>query len=165
MLATIASAAPVVVPPTLRDVTGAPVDVAALAGRGHLVFVTVKAASCPVCRTQLQRLGRLLPHLRACGASFVVLAPGPDADVAEIARATAFPYPFVADGAVALASAAGFAAGDAELVPGFFAVDAARRVVWEQRGRSGASFGDVELLTYLGCKAPTGPDLLAHVNS
>ena len=160
-----ASAVPAIVPPTLHDVHGAAVDVAALAGRGHLVFVTVKATWCPVCRLQLQRLGRLLPHLRACGASFVVLVPGSDDAVAAVARETSFPYPFVAEGAVALASAAGFAAGDAELVPGFFAVDAARRVVWEQRGRSGASFGDGELLAYLGCKAPSGPDLLARVGS
>jgi hypothetical protein len=50
--------------------------------------------------------------------------PDPTPTVAESRARRPFPYPFVADGAVALASAAGFAAGDAELVPGFFAVDA-----------------------------------------
>ena len=158
-----AAAPPAVVPATLRDVTGAPVDVGARAGRGHLVFVTVKATWCPVCRAQLERLGRLLPHLRACGADFIVLVPGTDDAVAALARDTRFPYPFVADGAVALAATVGFAAGADELMPGFFAVNAAREVVWEQRGRAPGAFGDADLLRYLGCKGPNGPDLLARL--
>jgi peroxiredoxin len=157
-----AAAAPVVVPPTLRDVRGADVDVAGLAGRSRLVFVTVKTSACPVCRAQLQRLGRLLPSLRACGTTFVVLASGSDEVVSALARATSFPYPFVADGAADLAAAAGFAADGGELVPGFFAVNAAREVVWEQRGRAANAFGDGALLAYLGCKGPSGPDLLAR---
>ena len=155
------AAAPAVVPATLHDVRGDLVDVAALASRERLVFVTVKATSCPVCRTQLERLGRLLPHLRACGATFVVLVPGPNDAVAAIARETSFPYPFVADDAVPIAAAAGFAAGNGELVPGFFTVDAARSVVWQQRGRGAGAFGDGELMAHLGCKAPSESDLLA----
>lgn len=157
----IGRAAPVV-PPVLRDVTGAPVDVAALAKQGRLVFVTVKATWCPVCRVQLERLRRLLPHLRACGATFVVLVPGANEAVAAVARETHFPYPFVAEGAVAIAAAAGFAADAAELVPGFFVVDAAREKVWAQRGRGAGAFGDAELLAHLGCRGPSTPDLLAH---
>jgi hypothetical protein len=42
-----------------------------------------------------------------------------------------------------------------------FAVDEKRRVVWEQRGRGAGSFGDGELVAWLGCKGPEGPDLLA----
>jgi len=162
LLVTPAFADPVVVPPVLHDVTGAAVDVARLAREGHLVFVTVKAAWCPVCRAQLQRLGRLLPRLRACGASFVVLVPGTTDTVAALARDSSFPYPFVSDGAVALAAAAGFGMGPDELVPGFFAVDARRAIVWEQRGRSAGAFGDAELLRVLGCGAPGAADLLAR---
>lgn len=150
-----------VVPATLHDVQGGVVDVAALASRERLVFVTVKATWCPVCRTQLQRLGRLLPHLRACGVTFVVLVPGANDVVAAIARATSFPYPFVAENARALAATAGLAADGDELVPGFFVVDAARTVVWEQRGRGAGAFGDGELMAHLGCKVPSAPDLLA----
>jgi peroxiredoxin len=156
-----APAAPAVVPATLHDVQGAVVDVASLASRERLVFVTVKATWCPVCRTQLQRLGRLLPHLRACGVTFVVLVPGANDAVAAIARETSFPYPFVAENAEVLAATAGLAAGDGELVPGFFVVDGARTVVWEQRGRGAGAFGDGELMAHLGCKAPGSPDLLA----
>lgn len=159
--ATFVYAAPAAVPATLHDVQGAVVDVAALASRERLVFVTVKATWCPVCRTQLQRLGRLLPHLRACGATFVVLVPGANEAVAAIARETSFPYPFVAENAQALAATAGLAAEGGELVPGFFAVDASRAVVWEQRGRGAGAFGDGELMAHLGCKAPSTPELLA----
>src|SRR5690606_36425740 len=113
----------------------------------------------PVCRTQLARLGRMLPRLRACGATFVVLVPGDDDAAAAVARQTGFPYPFVAAGALDLAAAAGFAADGDELVPGFFAVDADRAVVWRQRGRGAGAYGDGELLAHLGCAAPSGPDL------
>ncbi len=152
-----------VVPSELRDVHGAVVDVAGLARRDRLVFVTVKATGCPVCRTQLQRLGRLLPHLRACGVTFVVLVPGANEAAAAVARDTSFPYPFVAEGAEALAAGAGFAGGPGELVPGFFAVDEALTVVWEQRGRGAGAYGDGELMAHLGCKAPSQPDVLAAV--
>lgn len=155
------AAAPAVVPATLRDVRGDVVDVAALASRERLVFVTVKATWCPVCRTQLQRLGRLLPQLRACGLTFVVLVPGTNDAVAAVARETSFPYPFVADDALPIAAAAGFAAEGGELVPGFFTVDAARAVVWQQRGRGAGAFGDGELMAHLGCKVPSASDLLA----
>jgi peroxiredoxin len=158
----IAEGAPVVVPSELRDVTGAAIDVAALASERRLVFVTVKATWCPVCRVQLQRLSRLLPRLRACDASFVVLVPGETEAVAALARDTSFPYPFVAERAVALAAAAGFASTADELVPGFFAVDRTRAIVWEQRGRGAGSYGDAELLTYLGCGGPADPDLMAR---
>ena len=147
-----ASAATTVVPATSRDVSGASVDVAQIARRNHLVFVIMKAAWCPLCRAQLARLGRLLPRLKACGASFVVLAPGTTDAVAALARDTSFPYPFVAEGAVALAAAAGFATSADTLVPGFFAADGAGAVVWEQRGRGASSFGDGALLAWLGCK-------------
>lgn len=147
------------VPPTLVDVGGTRVDVAALAARSHLVFVTVKATWCPVCREQLRRLGRALPRLRACGATFVVLVPGTREAVATLAHDTSFPYPFVADEARAIAGAAGFAGDDAELVPGLFAVDAARAVTWRQRGRADGAYGDGALAAWLGCPA-AGPDLL-----
>lgn len=147
------------VPPTLVDVGGVRVDVGALAASSHLVFVTVKAAWCPVCREQLRRLGRALPRLRACGATFVVLVPGTRDAAAAFARDTSFPYPFVAEGVRAVADAAGFGGDGDELVPGFFAVDAARAVTWRQRGRADGAYGDAELAAWLGCP-PAGPDLL-----
>ena len=52
-----------------------------------------------------------------------------------------------------------------QLVPAFFAVNGAREIVWEQRGRADGAFGDRELLSYLGCKGPSEPDLRAGVSA
>src|SRR5262245_22008231 len=112
-----ADAAPAVVPATLRDVDGDVVDVAGLASRHHLVVVTVKAAWCPVCREQLARLRRELPRLRSCGATFIVLGPGPRDALRGVARETGFPYPFVADEDLALARAADLVLAPDQLVP------------------------------------------------
>ena len=158
-------AGPAVVPPRLRDVHGGLVEVAALAAQHRLVFVTVKATWCPVCRQQLQRLARLLPELHACNVHFVVLVPGSNEAVATIARETSLPFPFVLDNRGGVAAAAGFAATPDELVPGFFVVNAARQVVWQQRGRADGAYGDAALLDYLGCEVPDrGPDILARLN-
>lgn len=148
------------VPATLTDVAGAVVDVRGLAARSRLVFVTVKAAWCPVCRMQLLRLARASARFRACGVTFVVLAPGTRDVVAALAADAGFSYPFVADEAGAIAGVAGLAGDGNQLVPGFFVVDAAGAVAWTQRGRSDGAFGDAELASYLGCKG-AGPDLLA----
>jgi hypothetical protein len=90
--------------------------------------------------------------------------PGSDDAVAEVARDTSFPYPFVAADAESIARSAGFSMAPGELVPGFFAVDARLAVVWEQRGRSDGRYGDDELFAYLGCARPTTPDLLASAS-
>jgi peroxiredoxin len=152
-----------VVPDVMRDVEGREVEVVGLARDRHLVFVTLKATSCPICRVQLQRLGRLVGHFRACGASFVVLAPGSAAALTSVARATGFPYPFVSDPTLAIATAAGFAMPPDQLVPGFFVVNAAREIVWTQRGRGEGAYGEAELAAHLGCPLPKEGDLLAGI--
>jgi peroxiredoxin len=161
-VATPLRAAPFVLPATLTDVRGAPVDVAALAAAHRLFVVTLKATWCPVCQEQLRRLGRLLPRLRACGASFIVLAPGPAAALAAIARDTSFPYPFVADEGLVLARAAGLALDDDEIAPAIVGVDATRAIDWVQRGRGAGAFGDGALLAHLGCGKPDGRDQIAR---
>ena len=150
------------IPPRLTDVRGAEIDVAGLAARQTLIFVTLKTATCPVCHEQIRRLAALQARLRACGASFIVLAPGPADALRQVAARTGFPYPFVEDVGLALARGAGLAVGPAEIMPGFFHVNAEREIVWTQRGRSAARFGDGELLGYLRCGAPAG-DLVAQL--
>jgi peroxiredoxin len=134
-------------------VNGHAVDVAELASRHHLVVVTVKAAWCPVCREQLARLRRELPRLRSCGATFIVLGPGPRDALRGVARETGFPYPFVADEDLALARAADLVLAPDQLVPAVFAVNDRREIVWVERGRSGAAFSDEALFTRLACPA------------
>ena len=151
LIAPPAFAATAAVPARLTDVFGADVDVAAIAARTTLIFVTMKTPTCPVCSEQLRRLGALNERLRACGASFIVLAPGPADALRRVAASSGFPYPFVADVDLAVARAAELAVGPAEIMPGFFHVDQNRRIVWTQRGRSAGAFGDGELVAHLRC--------------
>jgi peroxiredoxin len=144
----------VAIPETLQDVRGGTVDVRALAAHRRLVVVTVKAPSCPVCRTQLERLRRDLPRLQSCGATFIVLAPGPARELEELANATGFPFPFVEDRGLELGRAADFVLGPGQLVPGAFGVNEQREIVWADRGRSGMRFTDDALFEYLECPPP-----------
>ena len=141
-----------VLPETLTDVDGERVDVAKLAAQGRLVVVTLKATWCPVCQEQLVRLRKLLPRLRSCGASFIVLAPGPTDALRQIARDTGFPFPFVEDRDLAIARAADLVLADDQIVPAILVLDEARHVEWRQRGRSGVYYGDGELLDVLDCE-------------
>lgn len=157
-LAGLASAdAPVTLPATLTDVYDQSVDVAALASRHRLVVVTLKEPACPVCRHQLERLRRALPRLRSCGATFVVVAPGPRDALRAAAEATGFPYPFVEDRDLALARAADLVLAPGQIVPAILVANARREVVWSARGRNPTSFNDPALLAELGCP----PDRMA----
>lgn len=140
-----------VVPAELRDVRGERVDVAALASHDRLVFVTLKATWCGVCRQQLVRLRAQLARLRGCGATFIVLSPGPRDALRKIADASDFPYPFVEDEGLALARSVDLVLAPDQIEPALFAVNERREIVWMQRGRSGVSFGDEALLEHLDC--------------
>lgn len=138
-------------PTALVAVDGATVDVATLASTQRLFFVTMKATWCPVCQTQLRRMTALLPRLRSCGATFVVLSPGPRADLQRIAGETAFPFPFVEDVGLAVARGASLQLAPDQIEPALFEVDAQGQIVWLQRGRAGNAFGDAALLERLDC--------------
>jgi peroxiredoxin len=144
----------VAMPETLRDVRGETIDVGALAARRRLIVVTVKAPACPVCRAQLERLRRALPRLQSCGATFIVLAPGPAKDLEELANVTAFPFPFVEDRDLELGRAADLVLAPGQLVPGVFGVNERREIVWVDRGRSEMRFSDEALFDYLECPPP-----------
>ncbi len=141
----------VVLPETLEDARGKTIDVARLAQTHALFVVTLKATRCPVCQRQLVRLRQLLPRLRSCGATFIVLSPPPARDLLAIQESTGFPYPFVVDADLGLARAAGLLLPPDQIEPAILAVDETRAIVWTQRGRSAAYFGDEELLAYLKC--------------
>ena len=140
-------------PPSLVDVGGATVDLAGLARSRKLFLVTLKSTSCPVCRAQLARLIQQLPRLRSCDATFVVLSPGPASEIEAVRKESGFPFPFVEDQGLELASSLGLRLSPTEMTPAIFAVDANLEIVWMQQGRSGLYFGDPELLEYLDCAA------------
>lgn len=140
-----------VFPKTSTDIDGNPIDVAALAATGKLVVVTLKATWCPVCQEQLVRLRKLLPRFQSCGASFIVLAPGPTEELRQIAHDSRFPYPFIEDHDLAIARAADLVLAADQIAPAIFMLDEQRGIAWLQRGRSGVYYGDGELLDRLGC--------------
>ena len=144
-------------PAVLDDVYGKRIDVAELAAKHRLVVVTLKATWCPVCRAQLERLRTALPRLRSCGATFIVLAPGPRDALRAVADATGFPYPFVEDRDLAIARAADLVLAPDEIVPAILVANARREIVWMERGRNPTSFNDPALLAELGCP----PDRMA----
>lgn len=143
------------IPARLADVTGAVVDVTALAKDKRVFFVTLKATWCPVCQVQLQRLNEKLGRLRSCDATFVVLSPGPRDDLLKIAERNAFPYPFVEDVDLAIARAAGLQLAADQIEPAIFEVDGSGAIVWIARGRSARQFNDEALLARLQCAMQT----------
>ena len=143
-------------PTTLTDLRGRPVDVAALAAAHRVFVITLKATWCPVCQEQLGRLRALLPRLRSCGATFLVLAPGPADALRRIQQDTAFPYPFIEDRDLAIARALGLALDATQILPAILEVDRTGVVLWAERGRSGAAFNDDALLARLACPALRG---------
>ena len=86
-----------VLPPELVDLEGQTIDLLKLAQKKRLFFVTLKATWCAVCANQLIRLAKLKTRLNNCGATFVVLAPGPRKELKAIKKRTGFHYPFVED--------------------------------------------------------------------
>lgn len=139
------------VPTALAGVDGTTVDVASLASSQRVFVVTLKATWCPVCQVQLRRLTAMLPRLRSCGATFVVLAPGPRAELVRIAEQTAFPYPFVEDVGLSVARGVSLQLAADQIEPAIFEVDRQGEVVWLQRGRADGAFGDAALLERLDC--------------
>jgi peroxiredoxin len=146
-----AQPAPTALPVRMVDVQGRTVDVAALTRDSRVFVLTLKTTQCPVCREQLVRLRKLLPRLRGCGASFVVLAPGERSAVAAVAEESGFPFPFVADTDRRLARGAGLVRVSHEMEPAILELNAEGRVIWERRGRAAGDFSDPALLERLAC--------------
>ena len=115
-------------------------------------MVTLKATWCPVCAQQLVRLERLRPGLENCGATFLVLSPGPGAGIRAVREATGFSARYLEDRDLAIARSLGLQLAPDQITPGLFAIDASLRIAWEQRGRDGAHYGDGQLQEFLGCE-------------
>jgi len=81
-----------------------------------------------------------------------VLAPGPAERLRALRDATHFGGRWVEDVDQSLGAALDLVLGPGELVPAILEIDAHGRVIWQQRGRSGASFGDGALRKRLNCE-------------
>ena len=140
-----------ILPATLQDIDGRKVDLAAMAQRRRVVFVTLKAPRCPVCSRQLSRLRTMQSRLSQCGASFVVLAPGPRKEISEVRRLTGFEARYVEDVGLKLARGLGLQLAEGQIQPAIFSIDRRLRITWMQEGRSGRYYGDRALLRQLDC--------------
>lgn len=138
-------------PAEVTTIDGASLDLSALALETTIVVVTVKEPSCPVCRQQLERIRRRRAELAECGVSFLVLGPGPAAELARLREATGFDHPFIADDELRIARELGLVLGPGELVPAILMLDPDLRVGWMQRGRSSRFFGDSALVEKVRC--------------
>jgi len=139
-------------PAQLQSIDGQTLDIDKLATEHNLVVITLKATWCPVCQTQLERVKQLLPELRACEVTFVVLAPGPAEELAQIRERTGFEFPFVADEELRIARSLNIAMTEDEILPCMFHVLPDRTIGWRQLGRNGRYFGDGELKDYFDCQ-------------
>jgi peroxiredoxin len=138
-------------PEKMIDVFGESVDVASLARKNRLVVITLKATWCEVCQQQLRRIKAKLKESRACGLTFLVLAPGPDKDLRKIREGLAFPFPFVEDKGLLIAESLGLRMGEEEILPTLFLVGADLGIDWIQAGRSEGGYGDEALFKATGC--------------
>lgn len=139
-----------VLPATLTEIAGQEIDLAALTDKQRLVVITLKAPWCRVCVHQLERIKENLPEYQRVRATFLILSPGPKEDLAAIKEHTEFPYPFVADKDNELARALDLVLQPGQMIPAVFALNAAREVVWMERGRSSTRYNDEALREYLG---------------
>ncbi len=140
-----------ILPKQLIDVYGKTVDIAKLANEKKLFVVTLKATWCSVCFKQLLRLKTRLTELRICGATFIVLSPGPAEELKKIQKRSKFPYPFVEDKGLTLARKLKLQIAVDQIQPAIFAVNKKREIAWMQLGRNGSYYGDKELQEYLDC--------------
>jgi cytochrome c biogenesis protein CcmG/thiol:disulfide interchange protein DsbE len=145
-------AAALLMPAELVDIHGRTVNLRELAKRQQLIVVTMKATWCRVCLQQLRRLRRLQSQLEQCGATFIVLSPGPLEKLREVERQVDFPFPFVEDVNLDLARRLDLELRTDQIVPALFSVDPSGRIGWMQRGRAPGLYADDILLELLECE-------------
>ena len=87
------------------------------------------------------RLKWRLAELQVCGATFIMLSPGPADELRKIQKRTEFPYPFVEDKGLALAKKLKLQIAADQIQPAIFAVNKKREIAWMQWGRNGSYYG------------------------
>ncbi len=138
-------------PSTVLTVEGAELDVKSLARESTLVVVTLKATWCPVCQRQLMRIKSRLGELEACGVRFLVLSPGPREELRGLKTRTGFPYPFVEDVELSIATRLGLKLRENEITPSIFILNPDLTIGWIQQGRNARFYGDPALLDAINC--------------
>ena len=138
-------------PSQVSSVDGKIVDVAQLAKKNKLVIVTLKATWCEVCQEQLYRIKKKLYESKACGLTYLVLAPGPKEELKTIQKATGFPFPFIEDKDLRIAESLGLRMSKEEIFPSIFVLNGDLTIGWMQAGRGEGAYGDPDLFEALQC--------------
>jgi peroxiredoxin len=94
---------------TLPDAMGQPVDLKALNATGPLVIVFYRGGWCPYCNLELREWQRLLPQLRALGATLVAISPQTPDNSLSTAEKNELAFPVLSDSKLAAARAFGIA--------------------------------------------------------
>ena len=148
----IADSENLIFPEYVTAINGDVIDIAELAKQKTVVVVTLKATWCPVCQVQLQRIRERLGEMVVCNLTFLVLSPGPAAELEQIQERIGFPFPFIADTNLEIAKSLDLQLRDNEIIPSILVLDKNRQISWMQKGRNAFYFGDPELMDALNCE-------------
>ena len=94
---------------SLPDANGKPVDLRALNASGPLVIVFYRGGWCPYCNLELREWQRLLPQLRALGATLVAISPQTPDNSLSTSEKNELAFSVLSDSRLAAAQAFGIA--------------------------------------------------------
>ena len=130
---------------------GNEINVEKLTEGSTVIIITIKSPSCPVCQTQIIRIGKQLNTFNKCNVTFLVLSPGTSKEVHQIKLTTGFPFPFIPDDDLSIAKALGLLLNPQQILPSIIVLNDNLTINWIQKGRNNIYFGDDELYDYLDC--------------
>ena len=130
---------------------GKEINVEKLTEGSTVIIITIKSPSCPVCQTQLIRIGKQLDTFNKCNVTFLVLSPGTSKEVHQVKLTTGFPFPFIPDDDLSIAKALGLLLNPQQILPSIIVLNDNLTINWIQKGRNNIYFGDDELYDYLDC--------------
>ena len=130
---------------------GNKINVEKLTEGSTVIIITIKSPSCPVCQTQLIRIGKQLDNFNKCNVTFLVLSPGTSKEVHQVKLTTGFPFPFISDDDLSISKALGLLLNPQQILPSIIVLNDNLTINWIQKGRNNIYFGDDELYDYLDC--------------
>ena len=130
---------------------GNEINVEKLTEGSTVIIITIKSPSCPVCQTQLIRIGKQLDNFNKCNVTFLVLSPGTSKEVHQVKLTTGFPFPFIPDDDLSISKAFGLLLNPQQILPSIIVLNDNLTINWIQKGRNNIYFGDDELYDYLDC--------------
>ena len=125
------------------------INVGKLTEGSTVIIITIKSPSCPVCQTQLIRIGKQLDNFNKCNVAFLVLSPGTSKEVHQVKLTTGFPFPFIPDDNLSISKTLGLLLNPQQILPSIIVLNDNLTINWIQKGRNNIYFGDDKLYDYL----------------